>query len=168
MSLLLDRRPALVARVREMLAFGVVGVLALVVDLGTFNALRVGLGTGPLTAKTVSVTAATTVAYVGNRCWTFRHRGRHGLRREYALFFVLNGAGLGIALGCLGVSHYVLGLTSPLADNVAANGVGLGLGTAFRFWSYRRFVFPAAPVAETPDGASRRGLQPAYAGARQR
>jgi putative flippase GtrA len=45
-------------------------------------------------------------------------------------------------LCCLGISRYVLGLSGPLADNVAANVIGLGLGTLFRFWSYRRWVFP--------------------------
>jgi hypothetical protein len=30
--------------------------------------------------------------------------------------------------------------------------VGLGLGTTFRFWSYRRYVFPALlPEAAAPD-----------------
>jgi putative flippase GtrA len=46
-----------------------------------------------------------------------------------------------VAVACLAVSHYVLGFTSPLADNVAANGVGLVLGTAFRYVAYRRWVF---------------------------
>jgi putative flippase GtrA len=49
--------------------------------------------------------------------------------------------GLLISLTCLWVSHYVLGFTSVLADNVAANVVGLAAGTAFRFWAYKRFVF---------------------------
>jgi putative flippase GtrA len=40
------------------------------------------------------------------------------------------------------ISHYLLDFTSTLADNIAANVIGLGLGTAFRFWSYRRWVFP--------------------------
>ena len=53
----------------------------------------------------------------------------------------MNGAAMGIALLCLGVSHYVLGFTSPLADNIAANVVGLVLGTAFRFYAYRTWVF---------------------------
>lgn len=127
--------------VRELAKFGVVGAVAYVVDVGVFNVLRVGLEEGPLVSKTVSVVVATTVAYAGNRHWTFRHRGRSGLAREYVLFFVLNGVGLGIALACLAVSHYMLGFTSALADNVAANVVGLALGTAFRFWSYRRWVF---------------------------
>lgn len=132
--------------VRELAKFGVVGSVALVVDLAIFNALLFAGGSGPLhghplTAKTASVAVATTVAYFCNRHWTFRHRGRSGVGREYVLFFLLNGIGLAIALACLAVSHYGLDLTSPLADNVAANVVGLGLGTAFRFWSYRRFVF---------------------------
>ena len=130
---------------RELLKFGVVGAVAFVVDIGVFNLVYLATdGDKPLTAKTVSVVAATTVAYFGNRHWTFRHRRRSGLRREYALFLLLNGVGLAIALACLFVSHYVLDFTSALSDNIAANGVGLVLGTMFRFWSYRRWVFPAA------------------------
>ena len=60
---------------------------------------------------------------------------------------------MAIAVATLGISHYVLGFTSPLADNIAANGVGLALGTAFRFWSYRRWVFKAPqPQAVTVAG----------------
>ncbi|MFN8148369.1 MAG: GtrA family protein [Candidatus Nanopelagicales bacterium] len=131
----------------EVAKFGVVGIVALVVDVGLFNLLRFAGGEGPmydkpLTAKIVSVCVATTVAYFGNRYWTFRHRGRTSFHREYLLFFVLNGVGLAISVGCLWFSHYALGLTGPLADNISANVVGLALGTMFRFWSYRRWVFP--------------------------
>ena len=63
------------------------------------------------------------------------------MRREFALFVLFSAIGLAIAVACLAISHYVLDFTSPLADNVAANVVGLGLATAFRFWSYRRWVF---------------------------
>ncbi|HET7902219.1 MAG TPA: GtrA family protein [Candidatus Nanopelagicales bacterium] len=131
----------------EVAKFGVVGVVALVVDVGLFNLLRFAGGEGPmydkpLTAKIVSVCVATTVAYFGNRYWTFRHRGRTSFHREYLLFFVLNGVGLAISVGCLWFSHYALGLTGPVADNISANVIGLGLGTLFRFWSYRRWVFP--------------------------
>ena len=50
-----------------------------------------------------------------------------------------------IALACLWFSHYALGLDNAVADNISANVIGLGLGTLFRFWSYRRWVFPALP-----------------------
>jgi hypothetical protein len=56
---------------------------------------------------------------------------------------------LGISNLCLVVSHDLLGLTSLIADNISANVVGLGLGTAFRFLTYRRYVFAtAAPDLE--------------------
>jgi putative flippase GtrA len=134
-------------RVRESVKFLTVGSVGFVVDLLVFNALLYAGGDGPLnhkplTAKTISVIVATLVTYSANRAWTFRHRARTGFAREYPLFFLLNGVGLGIALFCLGISRYVLGLSGPLADNVAANVIGIGLGTLFRFWSYRRWVFP--------------------------
>ena len=133
---------------REVAKFGAVGLVAFVVDAGVFNLLRTGIIGGshglaekPLTAKTLSVLAATIVAWLGNRYWTFRHRRRASRRREFALFGIMNIGGLAISLACLGFSHYVLGQTSALADNIAGNFIGLGLGTLFRFWAYRRFVF---------------------------
>jgi putative flippase GtrA len=135
--------------VRELLKFGMVGVVAFTVDVVLFNVL-LHQTDKPLTSKTLSTVAATTVAYIGNRLWTFRRRQRSGVGREYTLFFLLNGVGLGIALGCLAISHYVLGFTGRLADNIAANVVGLVLGTTFRFWSYRRWVFPELREEATP------------------
>jgi hypothetical protein len=64
------------------------------------------------------------------------------------MFFILNAVGLLIAVSCLGLSHYVLGLDSKLADNISANGFGVALGTLFRFWSYRRFVWVAKAAVE--------------------
>lgn len=138
----------------ELAKFGVVGAVAYIVDIGVFNLLRHGaMEDRPLTAKLISTVLATTVAYFGNRHWTFRHRERTGLRREYTLFFAFNAVGLVIALSCLGISHYLLGFTSALADNISANVIGMALGTIFRFWSYRRFVFIAAPRPTEPVAA---------------
>jgi putative flippase GtrA len=140
----------------ELAKFGVVGAVAFVVDVAVFNLLRFDgevwtgiLAEKPVTAKVVSVAVATTVAYFGNRHWTWRDRSRGRMSREVPAFFLLNAVGMAIAVLCLAVSHYVLGFTSALADNVAANGVGLALGTAFRFWSYRTYVFVRAESAET-------------------
>lgn len=146
----LPTRSRLESTAGEVTRFLLVGGLGFVVDVFVFNLLRfdAGLGDGegvlvdkPLTAKIISTVLATIVTYAGNRSWTWRHRQRSGYVREYVLFFALNGVAMGIAVATLGISHYVLGFTSPLADNIAANVVGLALGTAFRFWSYRRWVF---------------------------
>ena len=131
----------------ELGKFGVIGLVAYIIDLTIFNVLRFSGGEGllydkPLTAKVISVLAATTFAYFGNRHWTFRDRSRTSFRRQYTLFFVFNAVGMIISLSCLWASHYLLGFESALADNISANVVGLVLGTVFRFWGYHNWVFP--------------------------
>ncbi|NDB08235.1 MAG: GtrA family protein, partial [Actinobacteria bacterium] len=80
--------------------------------------------------------------YFGNRFWTWRDRPRRAMSREIALFFIINGIGIVISAAVLFISRYLLGFQSALADNIAANVIGIGLGTIFRFWSYRVWVFP--------------------------
>jgi putative flippase GtrA len=144
--------------VHEVSKFVTVGGVAFVVDFVLFNYTSGVLRVESLVAKTVSTVIAATVAFLGNRFWTWRHRERANPARQYALFFVLNGIGLGIGLACLAVSRYVLGAMWPgvfhtaLADNIASFVVGTTLGTLFRFWSYRRFVF----VTPEPATATRR------------
>jgi putative flippase GtrA len=136
---------------REVAKFGVVGAVAFVVDMGGFSLLRYGLdGDGPLhhkplTARTISVLLATVVAYLGNRHWTWRHRERRAIHREYVLFAALNAAGLVVNLAILAFVNYVLGLRDPVSNTIA-NLAGIAVGTLLRFWSYRRFVFRARPA----------------------
>ncbi len=138
----------LIANLRNELGkFGVIGFIAFLIDLVIFNFLRFAGGEGvlfdrPLTAKVLSVLVATTFAFAGNRHWTFKERSRSTIRRQYTMFFVFNVIGMAISLACLGISHYVLGFESALADNISANFVGLILGTVFRFWGYHNWVFP--------------------------
>lgn len=141
-----DRRSRLVGLLPQLSRFGAIGMLGLLVDVGGFNLLRFAGGEGPLydaplTAKLLSAAAATVVSWLGNRYWTFRHTRRAAAHHEFALFVVVCTLGTGIALGCLAISHYLLGFTSVLADNVSANVVGLVLATGFRFWAYRTHVF---------------------------
>jgi len=151
----------------ELAKFGTVGALSFLVDIAIFNAVLLVLDK-PLTAKIISTVFSATNAFLLNRAWSFKHRERTTVRREYGTFFVLNVVGLSISLLCLAVSHYVLGFESRLADNIAANGVGLVLGTTFRFWSYRRFVWAApAAVAEAAadgDAAARAVLEDVHDG----
>jgi putative flippase GtrA len=165
------RTPAIAGKIaREFGKFGVVGVLAFVVDVGGFNLLRFAGGEGPLfdwplAAKVLSAAAATVVSWVGNRLWTFRQHRRPAVRREFLLFVGVCVLGTLLALACLALSHYVLGLQSALADNMSANVIGLGLATMFRFWAYRSLVFnhdrAARPAhRDTPDAVpAGRGLR---------
>ena len=151
MNLVRSLRDRLRRLLAELAKFGTVGAVSFVVDVTVFNAI-LSATDKPLTAKIIASLISATNAFVLHRAWSFKDRERTTVRREYGLFVVLNAVGLGIALLCLAVSHYVLGFESRLADNVSANGVGLVLGTAFRFWSYRKFVW-AAP-AEVEEAAA--------------
>ncbi len=149
---MLDRLRALA---HEALKFGVIGAIGFAIDVGAFNVLRYAGTPGllehkPLTAKAISVTAATVVTYLGNRHWTWADRARSGARRELALFVLFNGIGMVISLAFLAVSYYALDLRSPLADNVSANGFGLVFGMVFRFWGYRTFVFKESGEQQPP------------------
>ncbi|MFG2099110.1 Putative flippase GtrA (transmembrane translocase of bactoprenol-linked glucose) [Micromonospora echinaurantiaca] len=151
---LLDRFGHLV---RELSKFATVGGIAFLIDFALFNYLTGVRDVEPVIGKTISTVIAATVAFLGNRFWTWRHRRGANPAREYALFFFFNGVGLGIAVACLAVSRYGLGsiwpevFQTPLADNIASFIVGTGLGTLFRFWSYRRFVFVEAGTPTVPE-----------------
>jgi putative flippase GtrA len=145
--------------IHELGKFGTVGAVAYLIDTILYKAMLDSLHLETLTAKTLSTVVSATVAFVGNRFWTWRHRARSKLHREYVLYFFFNVVGLGIALTCVALSHYGLGsawsvFRSSNADLIAGNLVGTALGTIFRFWSYRRFVFlpvPADPRAAPPS-----------------
>ena len=131
----------------QFVRFGLVGGVGLVVDFGVFNLLRATvfnpdhIHEGPVFAKIISTLLAIIVNWIGNRHWTFReHRGPQ-LMREGIEFGIVSIGGMLIGLLCLFVSHYVLGYTSVLADNISSNVIGLALGTAFRFSLYRFWVF---------------------------
>lgn len=134
--------------IREVGKFGIVGGLSFLLDTVVLNVLLSSLG--PFWAKVCSTAISASLAFLGNRFWTWRHRPRSAVHREYALYFAFNVVGLLIGLACLWISHHVLGqvwpdvFTTRLADNVSAQLVGTAFGTLFRFWAYRRFVFPAA------------------------
>ncbi len=131
----------------EIAKFGTVGAVAFVIDVSLFNILRAGvLSDSPLTAKTISVLVATAFAFVANRNWTYGDRARTGYGRETALFFATNAVALLISWACLAFTHYLLGLDSQLADNISGNVIAVGLGTLFRFWVYRTWVFPTEEV----------------------
>ena len=126
----------------ELAKFGVVGLIGTIIDLGGADYLHVHMGLGPMVSKAISITAATIVTYLGSRFWTFRHRVNQALLREGILFAVLNLIGLAIAEVVIAITTYGLGLKSALAYN-AASVVGTGLGTIFRYFSYKKWVFLA-------------------------
>jgi len=135
------------AIIAEVGKFGVVGAICYVIDVGIFWLCRETAGMGWFPALVISTVIATTCAFIGNRFWTWRDRQRTALHREYGLYFFFNVVGLVIGAAVLFVSHDLLGsiwpvLRTSLADTISGKVIGVGLASVFRFWAYRKYVFP--------------------------
>ena len=145
-------RRRFVELIPELAKFGVVGVIGSIVDLGGAAYLHGDAHIEALAAKAISIAAATVVTYFGSRFWTFRHRVNQALLREGMLFVGLNVVGLVIAEAVIAFTTYGLDAKSALAYN-AASVAGTGLGTIFRYFSYKKWVFLAgAPGAAVAAG----------------
>jgi putative flippase GtrA len=144
--------------IHEGAKFLVVGAVGIGVTNLVFIPLHGPLGLGPLTSVTIATIVATMVTFLGNRYWSFRHRAGAGTAKEGVTFFLLNGVGLLIQYAVLGFSNYALGLTTRL-ENVIAVNLGIGIGTLFRFWSYRRWVWvpQEEPLGRLRHGRHRKG-----------
>jgi putative flippase GtrA len=138
---------------RELVKFALVGGTTFVVDTAVFVALKTTvLEPKPVTAKIIAVLVATIVGYVLNREWSFRTRGGRERHHEAALYFAISGVGMAINAAPLWVSRYVLDLQVPnvsrfvmeVADFTSAQLVGTVLAMLFRWWAFRRYVFPDA------------------------
>jgi putative flippase GtrA len=112
-------------------------VINTALDFAVWNAL---LFIGPIKAQIVSTIISATSSYFMNRHWTFRHRARSSLRREYVLFFVFNLVGLVITAGILAVASYAFDIHHAAALNLV-KAFGIVVATVFRYWAYRRWVF---------------------------
>lgn len=140
----------------EFVRFCVVGLGSYVVDVGLFNAIAYHTtfplpGDRPMAAKVISVAVAVVFSWIVNRLWTFQAKRSTAPTREFLMFVAVNFGGMAIAVGCLWVSRSLLGCTSQVADNISANGVGLVLGTAFRYIMYRYVVFVSDAAAAIPS-----------------
>ncbi|WP_324192503.1 GtrA family protein [Nocardia transvalensis] len=137
------------AAIRKGGAFLVVGAVGFLVDAGTYNLLVFAGGEGvlyhaPLPAKIIAIGVATVVTYFGNKWWTFAHKKGGSPAREYLLYALFNVIAIGLQLGCLGFSRYVLELSSPLSDNISGTLIGQIVAVLFRYWAYDKFVFTGA------------------------
>jgi putative flippase GtrA len=133
---------------KELGAFGVVGAACFLLDVGLFHVLYAVAGIDAVLAKLLATLVSMTAAYVGHRYWSFSHRARTGLRREYLLFAAVNGVTLCMGLAIVALVRYPLGQESALVLQ-AANIASICLGTVIRYLSYRAWVFPA----HHPDAA---------------
>jgi putative flippase GtrA len=133
---------------KEITAFGLIGALAFVIDIGIFTWLAPH---GALKAKAISTVVSTTFAYFGNRYLSFSHRARSGIGRETGFFFGINLVTLIVSELILALFVYPLHFAHGSRTVFGVNLATIALGTVFRFWAYKRFVFLHPDRVHSPD-----------------
>ncbi len=148
-------------RHHELIKFAIVGGTTFIIDSAIFYTLKLTiLESKPVTAKVIAGIVAVIASYVLNREWSFRDRGGRERHHEALLFFGFSGVGVLLSMAPLWFSSYILQLREPMvsltmeniADFVSAYVIGNLLQMAFRFWAFRRWVFPDQ-FARNPDKA---------------
>ncbi|MDT7728113.1 MAG: hypothetical protein QOI21_4689 [Actinomycetota bacterium] len=138
---------------RELLRFAVVGGISFVITTAVNYGLKITvLNKNPVTALIIGVLVATVFSYVASREWSFDTRGGRERQHEAALFFVISAIALGLNAVPMFISRYVFDLQVPnvdlltqeVADFVSGMIIGTLLGTLFRWWGLKKWVFPQA------------------------
>ena len=80
----------------QIMKFGVVGVIATVIDFGVMIFLTEVFGINPVASATVSFTVSVIFNYLASMRYVFSHREGMSRQREFVIFIVLSVIGLGI------------------------------------------------------------------------
>ena len=148
-------------RHHELIKFAIVGGTTFIIDSAIFYTLKLTiLEPKPVTAKVIAGIVAVIASYILNREWSFRNRGGRERHHEALLFFAFSGVGVLLSMAPLWCSSYLLDLRVPMvsltveniADFISAYIIGNLLQMAFRFWAFRRWVFPDQ-FARNPEKA---------------
>lgn len=95
--------------------FGVVGVIATVIDFGVMNILYYGLGLDILIANTSGFVISLIFNYLASMKYVFAHKEGMSCRREFVIFVVLSVIGLVLNDGIVLALKSGLGLEANLA-----------------------------------------------------
>jgi putative flippase GtrA len=126
----------------QFLRFALVGTGGFVVDESVLALLHGVLGLDPFAARVVSILAAMTFTWWGNRTLTFRpHAARDAKAKlaEWLRFVAANSVGAVVNYGTY--ATMLRFAPSPFGNAYVAAAVGVAIGLLFNFTLSKRFVF---------------------------
>ena len=82
--------------IEQIMKFGVVGVIAFIIDFGVMVFLTEVFGIDPVISATVSFIISVIFNYAASMRYVFSHREGMSRTREFIIFVVLSAIGLGI------------------------------------------------------------------------
>lgn len=94
----------------QIIKFGVVGVIAFVIDYGLLVLLTECFGINYLVSATISFTASVVFNYFASMRYVFTHKDGMSKKKEFIIFVVLSVIGLLINNVCMLVGVEILGI----------------------------------------------------------
>ena len=95
--------------IEQILKFGVVGIIATVIDFGVLYVLSQPLGMDPVISAGISFCVSLVFNYVASMRYVFTHREDMSRSREFVIFLVLSLIGLAINEAIMAAGVAVLG-----------------------------------------------------------
>lgn len=108
--------------VAQFMKFGVVGVIAFVIDYGLLALLTEAFGVNYLVSATISFTVSVVFNYLASMRYVFTHKEGMSRRREFVIFVVLSVIGLAINNLCMWAGVELLGI-HYLITKIAATAI---------------------------------------------
>lgn len=105
--------------IAQFMKFGIVGVIAFVIDYGLMVLLTELFGVNYLISATISFTVSVIFNYLASMRYVFRHKENMSRRREFVIFVVLSVIGLGINNGLMWLGTGLLGISYLITKLVA-------------------------------------------------
>ena len=105
--------------IAQFMKFGVVGVIAFVIDYGLMVALTELAGVNYLISATISFTVSVVFNYLASMRYVFTHKQGLSRRREFVIFVVLSVIGLGVNDLLMWLGSSVLGVSYLIVKIVA-------------------------------------------------
>ncbi len=128
---------------REVVRFGLVGVVNTGIDLGIFFVLQLG-GTPVILANLISTSAGLAFSFLANRVFTFSRRTSARAGRQLLLFVLCTGVGLWVVqpLVILGVDRLLLPYAALGAWLILISKcIAIGFGLVWNWTLYNKVVF---------------------------
>lgn len=128
----------------QMMKFGVVGIIAFIIDYGLLAILNKGFGIDAIVSATVSFTVSVVFNYMASMRYVFSHKEDMSRRREFIIFVVLSIIGLIIndVLMWVGIALFVV---DPLITKIPVTAIVM-------VWNFvTRKIFLDA--GDRPDGS---------------
>ena len=105
--------------IAQFMKFGVVGVIAFVIDYGLMVALTELVGVNYLISATISFTVSVVFNYLASMRYVFTHKQGLSRQREFVIFVVLSVIGLGVNDLLMWLGSSVLGVSYLIVKIVA-------------------------------------------------